>query len=193
MIMVAFGSILSLIRSVFAHVPWGHWAVIGTVSLALTVVLLIRKRYSTYSAICFGLSVFLGLFLLDTAVGIRWGDGVKHMTGFSLSAEYHRIVLGGVARWTEMFANVAVFVPFGFFLSEFLSTTKRFSARRQIDRVALVAFGLSLCIETLQLVFRLGVFEITDLVLNTLGGFVGSLISVGLRKVVGREVIDINP
>ena len=104
-----------------------------------------------------------------------------------------------MVRWTEMFTNIAVFVPFGFFLSEFLSMMKRFGAfsasspRRRIGRVALAAFGLSLCIETLQLVFRLGVFEITDLVLNTLGGFVGSLISVGLRKVVGREVIDFNP
>ena len=83
-----------------------------------------------------------------------------------------------------MLANVAVFIPFGFFLSEFLSTTKRFAPKCLIGRVALAAFGLSLCVESFQLIFRLGVFEITDLVLNTLGGFVGALISVGLRKVV---------
>lgn len=112
---------------------------------------------------------------------------MAHGTGFSLLAEYHRLIHGGPARWTEMLANVAVFVPFGFFLSGFLFTTKRFSARRQIGCVALVAFGLSLCIETLQLVFHLGVFEITDLVLNTLGGVVGALLSVGVRKVVGER------
>lgn len=185
--MMAVTYLLSFIRSVFAHVPWGHWLVIGSVSLALTIFLFIRKRHSTYGAICLGLTAFLGLFLLDTAVGIRWGDGVKHMTGFSLPAEYHRIIHGGSVRWTEMLANVAVFVPFGFFLSEFLSTTKRFASRCQIGRVALAAFGLSLCIECLQLIFRLGVFEITDLVLNTLGGFVGALMSVGVRKVVGER------
>ena len=92
-----------------------------------------------------------------------------------------------------MLANVVVFVPFGFFLSEFLSMTKRFgtssafSARRRIGLVALAAFGLSLCIESLQLILRLGVFEITDLVLNTLGGIVGALMSAGVRKVVGER------
>ena len=94
---------------------------------------------------------------------------------------------GGVGRWTEMLANVAVFVPFGFFLSEFLSTTRRYSAWCQIGPVALAAFVLSLCIESLQLIFRLGVFEITDLLLNTLGGVVGALMSAGVRKVVGER------
>ena len=183
MITMALGNLLSFIRSVFAHVPWGHWLVIVTVSLALTVFLLIRKRHSAYGAICFGLAVFFGLFLLDTAVGIRWGDGTKHLTGFSLPAELHRIIHGGTVRWTEMFANMAVFLPFGFFLSEFLSTTKCFATRHQIGCVALAAFGLSLCIESLQLIFRLGVFEITDLVLNTLGGFFGALMSAGRFRV----------
>ena len=69
-----------------------------------------------------------------------------------------------------MFANVAVFVPFGFFLSEFLSTTKCFASNRQIGLVALAAFGLSLCIESLQLLLRVGFFELMDLVMNTVGG-----------------------
>ena len=50
--------------------------------------------------------------------------------------------------------------------------------------MTLVAFGLSLCIECLQLVLKVGFFEVTDLVMNTLGGFVGALISMGVRKVV---------
>lgn len=156
------------------------------VSLALTAILLIRKRHSVYCAICFGITVLVGLFLFDAAVVIRWGDGLANWTGFGIAEELHRFLDGKMVRWAEMFANIAVFVPFGFFLSEFLSTTKRFSARRQIGRVALAALGLSLCIESLQLIFRLGVFEITDLVLNTLGGFVGALMSVGVRKVVGE-------
>lgn len=34
---------------------------------------------------------------------------------------------------------------------------------------------------------HVGFFELTDLVMNTVGAFVGALISVGVRKVVGRE------
>lgn len=190
MIWLASSHLHRYIRYNISYISRGHWLVIGLLSLALTVFLLIRKRNSVYGAICLGLTVFFGLFLLDTAVGIRWGDGIKHMTGFSLPAELHRFLHGGMVRWTEMFANVAVFVPFGFFLSEFLSTTNRFNTRHQIGRVTHAAFGLSLCIETLQLIFRLGVFEITDLVLNTLGGFVGALMSVGVRKVVGERIYE---
>ena len=51
----------------------------------------------------------------------------------------------------------------------------------------LAGFGLSLCIECLQLLLRVGFFELTDLVMNTLGAFVGVLISTGLRKVVGER------
>ena len=50
--------------------------------------------------------------------------------------------------------------------------------------MALAAFGLSLCIECLQLVLHVGVFEVTDLVLNMVGGGVGTLISVVLSKMV---------
>ena len=87
----------------------------------------------------------------------------------------------------EMLANFAAFIPFGFFLSEFLASAKRFSAGRRLRLATLAGFGLSLCIECLQLLLRVGFFELTDLVMNTLGAFVGALISAGLRKVVGER------
>ena len=176
-----------LILEVFAHAKWEHWVWMGILALALTGFLLIQRRCSAYGAICFGGTVFVGLFLLDTAVLIRIGDGVAHKTGFDPAYELHYFLFGGMVRWTEMFANIVVFVPFGFFLSEFLSTTKRFSAKRRMGRVALAAFGLSLCIESLQLILRLGVFEITDLVLNTVGGVIGTMISRRFRVKPGMR------
>ena len=84
-----------LIQDVFAHAAWEHWAIIGLLALALTVTLLIRKKCSVYGAICMGLTVFWGLFLLDTAVLIRIGDGVLHKTGFDPAYELHYLVYGG--------------------------------------------------------------------------------------------------
>ena len=52
----------------------------------------------------------------------------------------------------------------------------------------MAGFGLSLYIVCLQLLLRVGIFELTDLVMNTVGAFVGALISAGVRKVVaGRK------
>ena len=117
---------------------------------------------------------------MDTAVLIRIGDGVVHKTGFDPAYELHYFIYGGMVRWTEMFANIAAFVPFGLFLGDFLAEAFAVAGRRRIWIVALFAFGLSLCIEGLQLVLKLGV----DLVLNTVGGAVGAWMSVKWRKVV---------
>ena len=137
-----------------------------------------------YGAVCLVMTAFFGLFLLDTAVLIRWGDGISHATGFSLAEEYHRLVHVSAARWTEMLANVAVFFPFGLFLSEFLASAKRFSAERRLWLATLAGFSLSLCIECFQLLLRVGFFELTDLVMNTLGTLIGAGVAVLIRRLL---------
>ena len=156
--------------------------IIGLLSLALTVILLIRKKCSVYGAIALGLTVFMGLFLLDTAVLIRYLGLLRHGVGRNLGFALARLLHGSEGARSEVISNLIVFIPFGFFLAEFLASLKRFSIGRRLGVAALNAFGLSLCIELLQLILKVGYFEVMDLVLNTLGGFVGALISVGVRK-----------
>ena len=84
-----------------------------------------------------------------------------------------------------MLFNIVVFVPFGFFFSEFISSTTRLSAWRRLGYATLASFGLSLCLECLQLFLRVGFFELTDLVLNTAGGFIGAGLALLGRKVLG--------
>ena len=186
-------AVLSYARGILARVPWEHWAVMGVVSLALTVIFLIRKKCSVYGAIALGLTVFMGLFLLDTAVGIRYWGLMKHTAGHNLTLDFSRIFQKSGQGPVETISNFAVFVPFGFFLAEFLSElrsrsmskTKRLGPWNRIGRVVLAAFGLSLCIEILQLVLHVGFFELTDLVMNTVGGVIGAVLSVWGRYVIG--------
>ena len=140
-----------------------------------------------YGAIAFGLTVFAGLFLLDTAVVIRLLGVMKHASGYNLTLDFSRMFQKSGQGPAEFVSNIAVFVPFGLFLAEYLASLKRLGSCRRIGIVALSAFGLSLCIECLQLILHVGFFEVIDLVLNTVGGGVGALISVGLRKVVKGE------
>lgn len=181
-----------LIQEVFAHAAWEHWVFIGVLALALTGWVLIRKRCSVYGAICLGLTVFAGLFLLDIAVLTRIGDGVVYKTGFDLAYELHYTIYGGMVRWTEMFANIAAFVPFGLFLGEFLAEAFAVAGQWRIWIVTLCSFVLSLCIEGLQVILKVGVFEVTDLVLNTIGGAVGAWISVkwGCKRLAKRGESD---
>ncbi len=154
-----------------------HWAVIGVVSLALAVSLAGRRKCSVYGAIALGIAVFSGLFLLDTAVVIRYLGMMGHASGYDLSFDFSRIFRSGSVS-AEMLSNLAAFIPFGFFLAEFLASLNRMGSWHRVGLVTLAAFCLSLCIETLQLLLHVGFFELTDLVMNT----------AGVRKVVaGRK------
>ena len=171
-------------HGILSYVPWPHWVVMGLFSLALTVILLIRKKCSVYGAIALGLTVFMGLFLLDTAVVIRFLGIMPHTSGHNLTLDFSRMFQKSGQGPIETILNIAVYLPFGFFLGEWLASLNRTGAWRRVGLVTVAAFGLSLCIECLQLVLHVGFFEVTDLVMNTVGGFVGAAMSVGVRKVV---------
>jgi len=66
--------------------------------------------------------------------------------------------------------NVLGFVPVGFLLAVLLFRTGR------IFKATLTVFLISLFFETIQLYTGLGVFDVDDLFLNTLGGLLGSLL-----------------
>ncbi len=66
----------------------------------------------------------------------------------------------------NFFGNIAAFLPFGFLLPllrEGLSFSK----------IILYSFLFSLCIEITQFVFRVGAFDVDDMILNTAGGTLG--------------------
>ncbi len=81
----------------------------------------------------------------------------------------YRDQLGMAAMFTNLFGNILIFIPFGFFMP-MASRIRSFSA------TLLCSFGLSLCVEIFQLLTRVGSFDVDDLILNTLGGVLGYLI-----------------
>ena len=172
------------ISGILARVPSWHWVVIVFISLILTVFLMIRKKLSVYGSVVLGITVFVGLLLLDTALLIRFFYVHPHATGTVFKLDPGHLFHGTYRRQVERLSNLAVFVPFGFFLSEFLSSSRNLGSWHQIGRVTIVAFGLSLSIECLQLILGVGFFEVADLLLNTIGGFVGAGMALMGRKVV---------
>ena len=79
----------------------------------------------------------------------------------------YREQLGMKAFLLNVVGNVVAFVPCGFFLP---IVSRR--GRRWYNTI-LLCFSLSLSIELIQLVFKVGSFDVDDLLLNTLGGVVG--------------------
>ncbi|MBV7504834.1 VanZ family protein [Bacillus sp. sid0103] len=68
----------------------------------------------------------------------------------------------------NLVGNIAVFIPFGMFLV-LLSKNKGMSFIGVLAR----SLSLSLCLECLQVVFSIGIFDVDDLILNTFGGLLG--------------------
>ena len=79
----------------------------------------------------------------------------------------YREQLGWKAVTLNLGGNVVGFMPFGFFLP---IVSRR---GRKWYNTFILGFFLSLCIEVTQLVFKVGSFDVDDLLLNTIGGILG--------------------
>lgn len=77
-------------------------------------------------------------------------------------------------RLQNLLGNLIGFIPLGLFLPLLSSKFRHFK------RMMLIAVLLSLTYELLQLLFGMGSFDIDDLILNTLGGTIGYILSKGL-------------
>ena len=81
---------------------------------------------------------------------------------------------------TQVYLNVMLFVPMGYLLPYVFNW---FRARATI-RPVLACFFLSLATENMQLIFRRGLYDLDDLLSNTLGGFIGQLLFISIAYVV---------
>ncbi len=93
----------------------------------------------------------------------------------------YRDKVGMLSTFLNISGNVIGFLPFGFILPVMHQRLKRFSL------VTLLGFTLSLIVETLQLVFKVGCFDVDDLLLNTAGAALGYLIFAVCNRI--RRVI----
>lgn len=72
----------------------------------------------------------------------------------------------------NLLGNIVCFMPFGF-LAPTISKKKIF---KNVISVTLMAMLFSICIETAQLVTKVGAFDVDDIFLNTVGGLLGYIL-----------------
>lgn len=82
----------------------------------------------------------------------------------------YRSQVGLSAFFLNVFGNVIGFIPFGFILPVI---SRRW---RSGSLIVLSGFCLSFCVETIQLVTKVGCFDVDDLILNTAGAAAGYLL-----------------
>lgn len=87
----------------------------------------------------------------------------------SLVPFYHHFVTGGKLDISETIFNIIAFVPLGVYSGILFRGWGLY-------KKGFLFFMISVIIEVLQYVFKIGAFDSTDVVTNTLGGFVGLLL-----------------
>lgn len=118
------------------------------------------------------LSVLYIVFVLQRTVFNRspWGNPLGNILGvWGLSVD-------GVPNY-EMYENVMLFIPM-YWAVKTLGIKKQVKHWERCDlwNVVVIPLEISLVIEIVQLMLRVGTFQLSDLVYNTVGGLIGGII-----------------
>lgn len=111
--------------------------------------------------------------------GMVWSGWSKVLGGWWIEVgEDKRLEYG-------FFENIILFIPLIFLLFMAFDRNLKLGKKRDVIKKAVaISFMTSVFIEMNQLLFRIGTFQLADLVYNTLGGVLGGLIYilVNLKK-----------
>ena len=136
--------------------------------------LIINKEKFSFSKECFTLffiCYILLLFQLVTSSDISSYGGINYIP----FTEIFRYEIGSKMFILNVIGNIAIFIPFGYFISYYLKTDKLFP-------VLFITLITSLCIELVQLYIGRS-FDIDDILLNCIGGILGFIIYRVLKKI----------
>lgn len=138
--------------------------------------------------------IFFGLYLVCLIYLVffaeSFGRSDRSRSGYSYNLEpfkeirrfwIYRERLGWRTVIINLLGNVVWFMPFGFFLPVI-------SRRGELwYNTVLLGFCFSLCIETVQLIFKVGSFDVDDMILNTLGAVLGYVTYAMVQRIRRRR------
>jgi len=81
----------------------------------------------------------------------------------------YRELIGFESFVVNIFGNIFAFAPFGFMLPIISNQNRKFW------NVTFLSLEFSLTVELIQLLFKVGIFDVDDIIMNTIGGMIGYL------------------
>lgn len=135
-----------------------------------------KNALRTLSKLMFGVYIVCLIYFLFFAESTgRTFEGRTYHYNLVLFKEIKRFLtyresLGVTAVMLNLVGNIAAFIPFGFFWPVIRNKCRSFFY------MVLFSFEFSLIVETIQLVSKVGSFDVDDMLLNTLGGAIGYLV-----------------
>ena len=145
------------------------------------------KRKKSLYVVLFAAYLILLFYFLFFSEGLgRASTETEYRYNMTLFREIKRFieyrhVLGYQAVFLNVVGNVIAFMPFGFLLPPLMNYKTNWFV------TTIWAFLFSLFAETIQLFFRLGSFDVDDMLLNTVGGLLGYIICILLKGTKGKK------
>ena len=149
-----------------------------------------KKENKLVLWVCFFAYLLLLGYVLFFSSGFGREDHAEYRYNLTLFQEIGRYYGIGVrtGAWKlfyfNVIGNIVVFVPLGLFLPRI------FQRCRNLFVTALVSLELSFIVEVIQLVTRVGSFDVDDLLLNMIGGFAGGILfwmHCGYKRLFGKK------
>ncbi len=134
-----------------------------------------KRLTSILLVIYLALLTWIILFKMATSV-----DGIPHLRGVNLIPFGDSLVTNDRLDTSELLDNVLAFIPFGLYLG---SLMQKQAFWKKILPIALVSVGY----EALQYIFSIGASDITDVIDNTLGGLIGIVLYLILKKLLRQK------
>lgn len=170
--------ILARLSVLDKRVKWAILAIFIVYLGGFLYVTLLSREPSNYSTVV--LSPFAG-YKQSLRFNPGFIDFLRLIYHKQFMESINTIEVISVTRLEENLLNILLFVPLGFLLP---TMTKFF---RKFIVVTFFGFMASLAIETIQFFTSLGIFDIDDLLNNTLGAFVGYILFFFCIKYFVRE------
>ncbi|MBS1597340.1 MAG: VanZ family protein [Bacteroidetes bacterium] len=127
--------------------------------------------------------ILIWLVLFKTSFSISTLVAHHHQRSLNLVPFAAPSMIGGRINYSEMVFNCVLFIPFGLLLDVNFKKTGFFP-----KLVFMLIFSLS--VEITQYIFAIGATDITDVITNTVGGFLGLILYSVSNRYIKTEKLD---
>lgn len=137
----------------------------------LRLIFVYRKKNWLYYTFISGMLVIYVAAMLYVTLGMRFTGTLHVCKPCPLGSYIEYAQTGDQENLIQNAANIMLFIPCGVFVKEF------FRKRWHLWQCIVLAAFCSLILETIQIIWKLGTFEVDDILHNAFGAAVGFLIA----------------
>ena len=125
--------------------------------------------YKEFYSLLFIIYILLLYYLLLSTENAA--NGINFIPFYEMT----RYSIGSKAFYYNVIGNIVLFIPFGYFVSDYLKA-------KRISHILFVSIIISLTAEAIQ--YKIGrAFDIDDIILNVLGSIIGFMFYISIRAI----------